>query len=126
VEPTATACSVVVCDDHPAFRELIAAVLGLDTELEVVGEAGDGRQAIDIVRELQPDVLVLDLAMPELDGIEALPLIREASPNTRVIIVTGFGSESVKQRALAAGAERFVEKGTDVDELVDQIKGLCR
>jgi DNA-binding NarL/FixJ family response regulator len=125
VEPTATACRVVVCDDQPAFRELIAAVIGFDTEMEVVGEAADGRQAIEVVRSLRPDVLVLDLAMPELDGIEALPHIREASPDTRVIIVTGFGSASVKQRALDAGATLFVEKGTDVDELVGQIKALC-
>lgn len=125
MEGTTTVCRVVVCDDQPAFRELIAAVIGFEPDMEVVGEAGDGRQAIEVVRSLRPDVLVLDLAMPELDGIEALPHIREASPDTRVIIVTGFGSESVKQRALAAGAATFVEKGTDIDELVGHIKGLC-
>jgi DNA-binding NarL/FixJ family response regulator len=125
VEPPA-ACRVVVCDDHPAFRELVAAVLRLESGMEVVGEAGDGRQAIEVVRGMRPDVLVLDLAMPEMDGIEALPHIREASPATQVIVVTGFGSETMKQRALDAGASLFVEKGVDVGDLVGHIKGLCR
>jgi DNA-binding NarL/FixJ family response regulator len=124
VQETA-ACTVVLCDDQPAFRELIATVLGLEAGLEVVGEAEDGRQAIDVVRELRPHVLVLDLAMPEMDGIEALPHIREASPDTKVIVVTGFGSESMRQRALDAGAALFAEKGTDVGELVGRIKALC-
>ena len=124
MEPTAT-CSVVVCDDQPAFRELISTVLALEPGVEIVGEAGNGHQAIELVGALRPDVLVLDLAMPELDGIEALPHIREASPGPAVIVVTGFGSETVKQRALAAGAALFVEKGTDIDELVASVKGMC-
>jgi DNA-binding NarL/FixJ family response regulator len=125
VEPTAPACRIVICDDQATFRELLSTVLGLEPGVEVVGEARDGREAIEVAGALRPDVLVLDLAMPELDGIEALPHIRSASPSTRVVIVTGFGSESVKQRALAAGASLFVEKGTDVDVLVRQIVGMC-
>lgn len=124
MQPTVV-CRVVVCDDQPAFRELIVAVLGQEPGVEVVGEAGDGRQAIEAVRALRPDVLVLDLAMPELDGIEALPHILEASPTTRVIVVTGFASARMKARALEAGASLFAEKGTDVGELVAQITGLC-
>ena len=103
----------------------MSVVLNLEPGVEVVGEAQDGKQGIAVVTALQPDVLVLDLAMPEMDGIEALPHIREASPDTQVIVVTGFGSASVKQRALDAGAALFVEKGTDVRDLVGLVKGLC-
>jgi two-component system, chemotaxis family, chemotaxis protein CheY len=125
VETTAV-CRVVVCDDQAAFRELVSVVLNLEPGLEVVGEAADGKQGIDVVTALKPDVLVLDLAMPEMDGIEALPHIRQASPDTQVIVVTGFGSASVKQRTLDAGAALFAEKGTDVHDLVGLVKGLCR
>lgn len=122
---TATACRVVICDDQPGFRELLTILLALEPGIEVVGEAGDGREAIEVVRSLQPNVLVLDIAMPEMDGIEALPHVLEASPETQVVVITGFGSESVRKRALENGAHLFVEKGIDVEALVAQIRSAC-
>ena len=122
---TQAACRIVICDDQPGFRRLLAAVLGLEPELQVVGEAGDGREAIAIVRELEPSVVLLDVAMPEMDGIEALPHILAASPGTTVVMVTAYGSPSVRERALEAGATSFIEKGTDVNEMVDLIKRAC-
>jgi CheY-like chemotaxis protein len=120
------ACRVVICDDQPGFRQLVAIVLNLDPDLEVVGETADGRQAIQLVRELRPDVLLLDIAMPVMDGLEALPQIRESAPETQVVMLTGVVSESVRQRALDAGACLFLEKGIDVETLVAQIKAVCR
>ena len=119
-------CRVVICDDQAAFRKVVSVVLGLDPDLEVVGEAENGRDAIALARELQPDVLLLDIAMPVMDGLEALPLIREAAPETRVVMLTGVASDAVRARALAAGAEGFIEKGTDVDLLAEPIKEACR
>ncbi len=118
-------CQVVICDDQAAFRKLVSLVLGLEQDLDVVGEAADGEEAIRMVGELRPDVLLLDIAMPVMDGLEALPKIRESSPETQVIMLTGLVSERMRQRALDAGACLFIEKGTDVDALAGQIKDVC-
>jgi DNA-binding NarL/FixJ family response regulator len=118
-------CRLVVCDDQPAFRELISMVLGLESGIDVVGEAADGLEAIEAVRRHTPDVLLLDVAMPNMDGLEALPFIRKACPNTQVVMVTAFGSEGIRERALAAGAAGFIEKGLDVTELVEQVMQIC-
>jgi DNA-binding NarL/FixJ family response regulator len=116
----------VICDDQPGFRQLLSVVLGLEDGLEVVGEAADGRGVVQVVADLSPDVLLLDVAMPERDGIEALPDIRRVAPDTSVVMLTAFGSDSVRQRAADAGASGFIEKGADVDELVAQIREACR
>lgn len=100
-------------------------LIALEPDLELVGEAADGREAIEVVRSLRPDVLVLDVAMPKMDGIEALPHIRVASPHTQVVVVTGFVTDHVRQRALDSGARLFIEKGVDVAALVGQIKVAC-
>jgi DNA-binding NarL/FixJ family response regulator len=118
-------CRIVICDDQQGFRELLTIVLGLEAELEIVGEAENGRQAIEVTRELTPDVVLLDIAMPELDGIEALPEIRRASPESSVVMLTAFGSEVVRRRAFDAGAAGFIEKGADIDDLVAQIRSAC-
>jgi DNA-binding NarL/FixJ family response regulator len=125
MERSEQACRIVICDDQAAFRELIEAVLELEPELEVVGHAADGQQAIEVVGELEPDVLLLDVAMPVMDGLEALPHIRAVSPRTRVVMLTGVAAESVRQRALDAGAALFVEKGADPDAIVAHVKDAC-
>jgi DNA-binding NarL/FixJ family response regulator len=119
------ACRIVVCDDQPAFRQLVTMVLGLETGIEIVGEAADGVEAIEAVRMHTPDVRLLDVAMPNMDGLEALPFILEASPATQVVMVTAFGSESIRERAMVAGAAAFIEKGLDVTELVAQVTQIC-
>jgi DNA-binding NarL/FixJ family response regulator len=119
-------CTVVVCDDQPAFRRLVTVVLGLEAGIEVVGEAGNGREAVTLVEELHPDVLLLDIAMPEMDGLEALPRVREASPTTQVVMLTGVTAVNVRERALAAGATGFIEKGIDIDKLGSHVVEICR
>ena len=118
-------CRIVICDDQPSFREVLGLMLGIEGDFEVVGEAGNGRDAIELVRELQPDVLLLDIAMPVMDGLEALPAIREASPDTRVVMLTGLASEAIRERALAAGATLFIEKGTDIATLARRVREVC-
>jgi DNA-binding NarL/FixJ family response regulator len=78
---------------------------------EVVGEAANGREAIELAARTQPDVMILDIAMPIMDGIEALPEILQAAPGTRVLILTAFGSERIRAQALQAGASGYLEKG---------------
>ena len=118
-------CRVVICDDQQGFRHVLSVMLGLETGLDVVGEAENGREAIDLVGELRPDVLLLDIAMPVMDGLDALPHVREASPETAVLMLSGLTSDTVRRRALAAGARLFLEKGTDVDVLAQQIRDAC-
>lgn len=116
----------MICDDQAAFRQLVAIVLGLEPGIEVVGEAGDGREAIELTAKLLPNVLLLDIAMPEMDGLEALPLVRAASPATEVVMLTGLTAASIRERALAAGASAFIEKGIDMTELGTRIVEICR
>jgi DNA-binding NarL/FixJ family response regulator len=122
----ADSCTVVVCDDQAAFRGLVVIVLGLEAGIEVVGEAGNGLEAVSLVKELQPDVLLLDIAMPEMDGLEALPRVREASPATQVVMLTGLTAATIQERALASGASAFIEKGIDIDKLGKLVLEVCR
>jgi signal transduction histidine kinase len=90
--------------------------------IRVVGEAGDGREAVEMAGELKPDVVLLDLAMPIMDGLEALPLIREAAPDAKVIVLSGFDDKRMRESALRLGAVAYVEKGTPTSDLVSIIK----
>ncbi len=107
--------SVVLCDDTPAFRHLMRSVLGEHPGIAVVGEAADGVEVVQVVVELQPDVVLLDLAMPYADGLTATPKIRQASPDTRVIGFSAFGSDGIAEQMIAAGASAYLEKGSDLD-----------
>lgn len=117
---------MMICDDQAPFRQLVSIVLALDPEIELVGEAADGREAVDLVAEVRPDVLLLDIAMPVMDGLEALPLIRAAAPETRVVMLTGVGAAGIRERAFANGAHELIEKGADVDDLARRVKEIWR
>ncbi len=112
---------VLIVDDSEDMRTLVRLYLERQAGFEVIGEAGTGRDAILLSRELQPDLVLLDLAMPEMDGLEALPRIREVAPDARVIVLSGF-DRRIGDRALAAGAAQFVQKGGGMKELMRAIE----
>ena len=121
----ASGCRIVICDDQQPFRTVLKVILGFEAGFEVVGEAENGSEVIPLVRALAPDVLLLDVAMPVMDGLEALPHVREAAPETAVIVLTGLASPDIRERALAAGAHLVVEKGTDADVLARHVREAC-
>lgn len=116
--------SVVVCDDVPELRRLARAVLEEAGDMEVVGEAGDGREALDVITRLQPDVVVLDLSMPELDGLEAIPLIHQMAPAAQIVVFSGFEEGKVAEVALQLKASRYVRKGAPLEELTEAVREL--
>jgi DNA-binding NarL/FixJ family response regulator len=120
-----TPISVVVCDDVPELRRLARIVLEEGGEMQVVGEAADGREALEVIERLQPDVVVLDLSMPELDGLEAIPLIHQLAPDTEICIFSGFEEGKVAEVALRLKASRYVRKGAPLEELRSAVRELA-
>lgn len=116
---------VLIVDDAEDIRLLLRMRLETEQGFEVVGEAVDGVDAVDQATALQPNVVLLDMAMPRMDGLEALPLIREAVPHVRVIVFSGFNQSTLEQKALAAGADRYMVKGCSMRELVDAIAAVA-
>lgn len=114
--------SVFIADDHPVVRQGLASFLNLQPDIELVGEAADGREAVDMVLDLMPDVVLMDLAMPVVDGIEAIRRIRARSPSTKVIALTSFGEEARLFAAVKAGAAGYLLKDTDPAEIVKGIR----
>jgi PAS domain S-box-containing protein len=117
---------VLIVDDAEDIRMLLRMKLGRHENLDVVGEAVDGVDAVDQARMLQPHLVILDMAMPRMDGLQALPLIREAVPDVRVIVLSGFNQGTLEQEALAAGADRYIVKGGSMRELLEVIEKVLR
>jgi DNA-binding NarL/FixJ family response regulator len=117
---------LLLCDDHALFRAGIKAVLREQAALDVVGEAGDGKTALDLVARLHPDVVLMDVGMPQLNGFEATRRIIRAHPNVRVLILTMYAEEQLVARCLAAGAGGYVLKDVPVSQLVDAIAAVAR
>lgn len=117
---------VLIVDDHAMVRQGLRTFLELHDAsilpIEVVGEAANGREAVEMARRTQPDVVLLDLVMPEMDGIHATPRIIECSPQTRVIILTSFGEEDRVLPAIRAGAQGYLLKDIPPDELVQAVR----
>jgi two-component system invasion response regulator UvrY len=113
---------VLICDDNAAIRRLLGAVVNESPGLRVVGEAVDGNQAIIEAIALQPDVILLDLAMPNRSGLEALPELRRVAPDAQIIVVSGFASVVAAEEVLELGAAAYVEKGTDPAAIVAAIE----
>ncbi|HWT26154.1 MAG TPA: EAL domain-containing protein, partial [Solirubrobacteraceae bacterium] len=114
---------VLVCDDAADLRALVRASLERDGSGEVVGEAADGAAAVTLAAELLPDVVVLDIQMPGVDGLTALPEIRRAAPGADVVVLSGYEGRATASRALELGARRFVAKPAGIDEIVEAILG---
>jgi CheY-like chemotaxis protein len=109
---------VLVVDDHPAFRKALTSALRMVSEIEVAGEAGGGVAACEEAEELRPDVVLMDLSMPDLSGIDAMKNIHERRPGLPVVILTAHADEGVEREAREAGAVGFLAKGTGLQELV--------
>jgi DNA-binding NarL/FixJ family response regulator len=109
--------SVFVVDDVAELRELIRFGIEEDPDFTVVGEAGDGRSAIEGIAETQPAAVLLDLSMPDMDGLEAIPEIRKRDPDVAIIVLSGFSVDRMGKPARSRGADGYVEKGTPIAEL---------
>jgi DNA-binding NarL/FixJ family response regulator len=113
---------VLIADDHAVVREGLRAFLALQDDIEVVGEAADGEEAVAAVASLQPEVALVDLVMPHVDGIEAIKRIRALAAATRVIVLTSFTDEAKMLPAIRAGAVGYLLKDVDPQELVAAIR----
>lgn len=115
---------VLIADDHRLFGEALEAVLTVDERIEVVGRAHDGREAVELARELDPDITLMDISMPVLDGVEATREIRSSMPEARVVMLTGSNSRSDVNRARRAGAAAYLTKDRIGTELIEAIVAL--
>jgi len=112
--PTPAPIRVFLCDDVDAFRALMRFVLEEDPAIRICGEAADGRAGVDGVDATRPDVVLLDMAMPGMDGMEAIPLMRERVPGARILALSGFNADRMAAPVLELGAHGYIEKGEDV------------
>ena len=117
---------VFVTDDHCIVRKGIKAILELISDIEIVGEASNGREAITGVDETAPDVVLMDIVMPEMDGIEAIRQIKANQPDVRILVLTTFAGEDKVFPAIKAGASGYQLKDSDPDELVTAIRQVYR
>ncbi len=113
---------LLIADDQALVRGALAALLDLETDLEVVAEVGRGDEVVEAARKTTPDVALLDVEMPGLDGIEAAAALRAAVPGVRVLMVTTFGRPGYLRRAMEAGAAGFVVKDTPAAQLADAVR----
>lgn len=121
---TADPIRVLTVDDHPVLREGIAAILEAQPDIELAGEAGNGKEAIELFRKLKPDVTLMDLQMPEMSGVEAIAAIRREFPTCRIVVLTSFGGDRLALEAIKAGAVGFLLKGALRRELLDTIRSV--
>src|SRR5436190_20091299 len=113
---------IVIADDHPIVRDGLKKLLQLEDDFEVVGEAGDGREVLEKVQELDPDVLLLDLRMPNLDGLSALQALQQINKRTRVIVLTASEDKNEFVQAMKLGCSGIVLKQTAPDRIVKSIR----
>ena len=116
---------ILIVDDHPLTRDALAGLLS-QNGFDVVGQAGSGAEAITAARELTPDLVLLDLSMPEMDGLAALPQIRDASPTTEVVVLTASEDEDNLLGAIRAGAAGYLLKSEPPDRIVSFLRGVVQ
>jgi DNA-binding NarL/FixJ family response regulator len=119
------AIRIVIADDHPIFRAGLQGLLSAQEDFQVVGEAANGKEAVAVVRHASPDVLLVDLQMPELDGVSAIREIRGIAPRTRILVLTTYDSDGDILRAAEAGATGYLLKDTPREELFKAIRATA-
>jgi NarL family two-component system response regulator LiaR len=117
---------LLVVDDQTVVREGLAAILTFYSDIEVVGQAEDGVQAVKLTGELQPDVILLDLVMPNMDGLTTIPKIKEIAPKTHILVVTAFAENDRVYQAIKAGALGYILKDATRDQLVQAIRDVAQ
>ncbi len=121
-----TEIRVLCVDDHAVVRAGLKTLLALQDDIQVVGEAGDGLEAVEACRNLQPDLVLLDLEMPRLDGIQAIPRILEVSPGSRILVLTSFATDDKVFPSIKAGALGYLLKDSSAEDLVQSIRQVYR
>jgi DNA-binding NarL/FixJ family response regulator len=116
--PESKRIRVLVADDHAAFRQALASALGMIEDIVVIAEASDGDEAYEEAEELHPDVVLMDLSMPEQSGIEAMRRMHESQPGLPIVLLTAHADAGVEREAIEAGATRVVTKGAALDDIV--------
>jgi DNA-binding NarL/FixJ family response regulator len=116
---------VVLVDDVPELRLLVRLTLEEDPAIEVVGEAANGRQGVEVVERTDPDLVLLDLSMPDMDGLEAIPLMRRHAPNARVIVLSGHEAGRVSLEALDQGASRYINKAAGLETIPQIVREVA-
>jgi DNA-binding NarL/FixJ family response regulator len=120
---TATAAiNILIVDDHPILREGVAAVIACEDDLKVVGEASNGTEALELFRKLAPDITLMDLQMPGMNGVETIKAIKKEAPRARIIVLTTYAGDMQAARALRAGASGYLLKSMLMNELLETIR----
>ncbi len=117
---------VLIADDHRLFRQGLRQICEIVGEFEVVGEAKNGQEAVELAQRLQPDVILMDINMPVLDGVQATSFITENNPSARVVILTMYRQDSYVFEAIKAGARGYLLKDTDEQDLIDAVRAVHR
>jgi DNA-binding NarL/FixJ family response regulator len=113
---------VLIADDQKILREGLRALLGMKEDISVVGEAGDGREACELARQTKPDVVLMDIRMPQMDGVEATKVIKSELPKTAVIMLTTFDDDEYVIKAMTYGASGYLLKDIDSDKLIEAVR----
>ncbi len=117
---------ILICDDHAVVREGLRALLSTEEGMEIVGEAADGEGVVAAYRELQPDVTLLDMVMPIMDGVEAIRIIKDEFPNARILVLTSFAEDEMVFPAIKSGALGYLLKDSSPEELIRAIRNVNR
>ncbi len=117
---------ILLADDHSVVRRGFAMILSAQTDLEIIGEAGNGREAVELAGQLQPDLVIMDVSMPELNGIEATRRIGDVSPRTRVLVLSMHRDAVYVREILRAGAKGYLVKDADDDALLTAVRAVAR
>lgn len=117
---------VLIVDDHPVVREGLRAVLSTEPDFTVVGDAGDGATGLRRAGELRPDIILIDLALPDMDGVEVIRSIKQIDPSVRVVVLTAYDADERIVEAIRAGAQGYLLKGTPREELLAALRVVAQ